>query len=287
MSGSRGKQLRFVRALEVVFAILGLALTGIYTRVMLDQYANSRIVRALEVFFAVLGLALTGIYAGAMFDQYANSRVALGEFQAEMAAGSAESKGAALLKNVQASQIGAADSNQAYAGSIVAVENFLDVKPTTAIAILQIPKLHLAVPVFKGTAKLSLNRGVGWIEGTAAPAQEGNIGIAGHRDTFFRGLRHLERGDEILLVTREGTQSFRVNRTEIVGPREVSVLKPGKVRSLTLITCYPFYYIGRAPKRFVVEATLTKQNKTVGIEKSGLQQTNGSRSDKFQGGKAP
>lgn len=235
-----------------------------------------RIIRVLELVLGILGLALTGFYAGSLLDQYANSQVALGEFQAEMAPAGTESHGAVLSRNA-ASQIGAADSNQAYAGSIVAIENFLEVKPARAIAVLQIPKLHLAVPVFEGTAKLSLNRGVGWIESTAAPAQEGNIGIAGHRDTFFRGLRHMERGDEILLVTRERTQLFQVKRTEIVGPREVSVLKPGKVRSLTLITCYPFYYIGRAPKRFVVEATLTKGNQAGGIQKTGLQQTNGSK----------
>ena len=245
-----------------------------------------RIIRAAEVVLGILGLALTGLYAGAMLDGYVNSRVALGEFQAEMAPARAESKEAVLPKNAQAPQASAADSNHGYAGGILAVENFLDVKRTTAIAVLQIPKLHLAVPVFKGTAKLSLNRGVGWIEGTAGPTQEGNMGIAGHRDTFFSGLRHLERGDEILLVTREGTEAFRVNRVEIVGPQETSVVKPGAGRSLTLVTCYPFYYIGRAPKRFVVQATLTKENQVGGIEKSGPQ-INGSSSDKFQGGKAP
>jgi sortase A len=246
-----------------------------------------RIIRAVEVVLGILGLVLTGLYAGAMLDRYANSRVALGEFQAEMAPTSAESQGAVLSKDAQAPQATAADSNQGYAGRIVAVENFLDVKATAAIAVLQIPKLHLAVPVFKDTKKLSLNRGVGWIEGTAAPTQEGNMGIAGHRDTFFRGLRHLERGDEILLVTREGTESFRVKRTEIVSPQKTSVLKPGAGRSLTLVTCYPFYYIGRAPKRFVVQAMLTNESHGKEIEKTGLQQTNGSRSEKFQGGKAP
>ena len=124
------------------------------------------------------------------------------------------------------------------------------------IALLKIPKIGLLVPVFDGTDDLILNRGVGRIAGTAQPGAPGNLGIAGHRDGFFRGLKSVSRGDKIEVVRRHSTEVYVVDNIRIVSPKDVSVLAPRGVPSLTLVTCYPFYYIGSAPKRFVVEASL-------------------------------
>jgi sortase A len=125
-----------------------------------------------------------------------------------------------------------------------------------AIAILRIPKLHLEVPVLDGTDAITLNRGVGRIRGTAFPGQSGNIAIAGHRDGFFRGLKDIHAGDKIELLAAQRTDIYIVDRTVIVDPDNTSVLENGATPALTLVTCYPFHYIGNAPRRFVVEASL-------------------------------
>jgi sortase A len=125
-----------------------------------------------------------------------------------------------------------------------------------AIAVLRIPKLSLEVPVLDGIDAITLNRGVGRIQGTALPGQNGNIAIAGHRDGFFHGLKDIRTGDRIELRTAQRTDIYVVDRTVIVDPNDVSVLENGAGPGLTLVTCYPFHYIGPAPRRFVVEASL-------------------------------
>lgn len=121
-------------------------------------------------------------------------------------------------------------------------------------ALLRIPSLKLVVPVFEGTSELNLNRGAGRIEGTARIGEPGNVGIAAHRDGFFRVLKDVRVGDTLLLERLTGTETYRVVSTTIVDPSEVSVLTPTATQSVTLVTCYPFYYVGSAPRRFIVHA---------------------------------
>jgi len=125
-----------------------------------------------------------------------------------------------------------------------------------AIAVLRIPKLNLEVPVLEGTDAITLNRGVGRIRGTALLGQNGNIAIAGHRDGFFHGLKDIHAGDRIELRSAQRTDIYIVDRTVIVDPNDVSVLENGAAPALTLVTCYPFHYIGPAPRRFVIKASL-------------------------------
>ena len=122
------------------------------------------------------------------------------------------------------------------------------------LAVLRVPKIRLEVAVLPGTDERTLDRSVGHIEGTAQPGTDGNAGIAGHRDGFFRGLKDLVAGDLIELDTVHGTEAYRVERTWVVSPDEVSVLDPTSTRSLTLVTCYPFYFVGSAPERFILRA---------------------------------
>jgi len=126
------------------------------------------------------------------------------------------------------------------------------------LGILRIPKLHLEVAILPGTDDFVLNRAVGHIDDTAPPGADGNCGIAGHRDGFFRGLKDIADGDAIDLETRDGRQTYIVERIWIVAPEDVSVLDPTPARSLTLVTCYPFYFIGDAPRRFIVHASLNQ-----------------------------
>ena len=123
-----------------------------------------------------------------------------------------------------------------------------------ALAVLRIPKIRLEVPVLSGTDERTLDRGVGHITDTAQPGTDGNSGIAGHRDGFFRGLKDIAPGDLIELDTLQGQDVFRVERTWVVRPDDVSVLDQTPARTLTLITCYPFYFVGAAPLRFIVRA---------------------------------
>jgi sortase A len=119
---------------------------------------------------------------------------------------------------------------------------------------LEIPRLHLSVMVMEGDDDATLARAVGHVPGTALPWETGNAVMAGHRDTFFRPLKNLRSGDEIRMTTPRGTFNYRVVRTEIIDPDDVSVLAPMPNRSLTLVTCYPFAYVGPAPQRFIVQA---------------------------------
>ena len=122
------------------------------------------------------------------------------------------------------------------------------------LAVLRIPKIRLEVPVLRGTDDFTLNRAVGHIDDTALPGTDGNSGIAGHRDGFFRGLKDIGPEDVIELETLRGKEVYRIERTWVVDPEDVSVLDPTPARSLTLVTCYPFYHVGPAPQRFIVRA---------------------------------
>jgi len=119
---------------------------------------------------------------------------------------------------------------------------------------LEIARLGMSVMVREGTDDKTLRRAVGHIAGTALPGEDGNVGLAGHRDTFFRSLRGIRRGDEIRLVTADDAFLYRVFETRVVGPADTSVLASDGAPSLTLVTCWPFKYVGHAPKRFVVRA---------------------------------
>jgi sortase A len=123
------------------------------------------------------------------------------------------------------------------------------------LAVLRIPRIKLEVPVLEGTDDWTLNRAVGHIADTPAPGDAGNVGIAGHRDGFFRGLKDVRTGDELLLQTHSGTERFLIDHISVVDPDDVSVLDATSEPSITLVTCYPFYFIGSAPKRYIVKAT--------------------------------
>jgi len=126
------------------------------------------------------------------------------------------------------------------------------------LAVLRIPKIRLEVPVLPGTDDFTLNRAVGHIDDTALPGAEGNSGMAGHRDGFFRGLKDVVAGDDIELETLHGKEMYRIQAIWIVSPEEVSVLDATPTRSLTLVTCYPFYHIGPAPQRYIVRAGIVE-----------------------------
>jgi sortase A len=119
---------------------------------------------------------------------------------------------------------------------------------------LEIPRLLLSVVVVEGTSRTNLRRVVGHIPGTALPGQPGNVGLAGHRDSFFRPLKDLRVKDEIRFSTPAGDYNYEVESLRVVDPDDVGVLAPSEGNVLTMVTCYPFYFVGPAPKRWIVRA---------------------------------
>jgi sortase A len=108
--------------------------------------------------------------------------------------------------------------------------------------------------ISEGTDRRTLRRAVGHIPGTPLPGQQGNVVIAGHRDTFFRALGNIHNDDEITLTTLDGTYRYLVDSTQVVAPEDTQALDDSDDTILTLVTCYPFYFVGPAPKRFIVRA---------------------------------
>jgi len=136
----------------------------------------------------------------------------------------------------------------------VAPRRRLAADPGAIVGRIEIPSLGLSDMIVEGVAEPELRLGVGHIPGTPLPGEPGNVAIAGHRDTFFRPLRNILANDSIQLVTLDGTYQYRVVSTKVVDPSDVQVIKPTRRDTLTLVTCYPFYFVESAPKRFIVRA---------------------------------
>lgn len=126
----------------------------------------------------------------------------------------------------------------------------------TVLGRISAPTVKMTATVLEGSDDATLSRGAGHIEDTPFPGQRGNIGIAGHRDTVFRPLKGIHVGDPLELTTGDRVYHYRIKKTLIVGPDDVYVLDPTEEPTVTLVTCYPFEYIGHAPKRFIVQAEL-------------------------------
>ncbi|KAA9130814.1 class D sortase [Marinihelvus fidelis] len=132
-------------------------------------------------------------------------------------------------------------------------EDSLKVESDAPHAVLNIDHLNIRVPVYNGADEFNLNRGVARIIGTGRIGETGNLGIAGHRDGFFRPLKDIKVGDTFELETYYGTETYAVSSIDIVDPADLHVLAPTDAPTVTLVTCYPFYHVGHAPKRFIVK----------------------------------
>lgn len=119
---------------------------------------------------------------------------------------------------------------------------------------MKVPRLDLKTIIAQGESPKVLRRAVGHLPKTALPGEPGNVALAGHRDSFFRSLRGIQLGDAITIKTPDGEFDYQVESTDVVLPSDVQVLQPSNENTLTLVTCFPFYYVGAAPKRFIVRA---------------------------------
>ncbi len=134
----------------------------------------------------------------------------------------------------------------------------------TLVGRIEIPRVGVSAIVLEGTSNKTLRRGVGHISNTALPSAAGNVGLAGHRDSFFRALQDIREDDLITLKTLEGTYEYRVEWSKIVQPADTQVLAATGEPVLTLVTCYPFYYVGSAPERFIVRARRADRESAAG-----------------------
>ena len=196
-------------------------------------------------------MTLLAFYVIVKLDSLISPRIALWAFtQAPDQPGLQEPK-------LDVSQTGSPDLSIWSEQRIKAYKRSLALKMDRPLAVLTIPRLHLVAPVFEGTDSLTLNRGLGRIHGTAMLGEEGNVGIAGHRDGFFRTLQSVALGDAIRgSHLQQPCDRYIVDQIHIVEPEDTGVLKSGQDAELTLVTCYPFHFIGDAPQRYIVHASL-------------------------------
>jgi sortase A len=213
---------------------------------------SDRTLRVLQRLLLIAGIVLLAASSLALMDRSVSSRQALRAFDQAQAARSAREDPA---KRGQDENI---DFSLWSEQRVRAYKESQSIEKQLPWGVLGISKLRIRVPVWDGTDELILNRGAGWIVGTAKPGQGGNIGIAGHRDGFFRGLKDIALGDAIELATLEERATYIVDQIQIVSPESVEVLQPRRAPALTLVTCYPFYFVGDAPQRFIVHATLER-----------------------------
>jgi len=205
--------------------------------------------RRVEKAFLIAGVSLLLAYGFLRLYQQVSTRAALARFHEAVAERDTNRGPSVALPGD-----GDVDFSLWNPKRIRAYQQSLIDKTDLPAAVLRIPKLNLEVPVYEGTDDLTLNRGVGRIIGTARIGVAGNTGIAGHRDGFFRGLKDIAVGDVLELSSAGRTVQYSVGQIEIVQPDDVSVLADNGSRSLTLVTCYPFYFVGSAPQRFIVHA---------------------------------
>ncbi len=208
----------------------------------------SRWTRTLEWLLLAGGLLLIGVYVGARIHRSALSHAEVDRFKNKVLVSKELDAGPEAVGKKPDFSLWSTKRIQEYEESLAA--HF-----APALALLRIPKIDLEVPILEGTDDLSLNRAVGHIAGTPKPGESGNIGIAGHRDGFFRGLKDVSTGDTIEIVTQDGVNRYVIDEITVVKPTDVSVLSPRAQPSVTLVTCYPFYFIGSAPQRYIVRAS--------------------------------
>lgn len=206
--------------------------------VEINSAGRQRVLRILEWLLIAGGTILLAIWAGVTLWGSLASKAEVAQLQRSLA--------------VPDQALWSQARKQAYLES-------LERDPGAAIAVLSIDRLDIETPVFDSVNELNLNRGVSRIEGTATLSEADNLGIAGHRDSFFRPLKDVAIGERIKLTSALGVTEYEVMETLIVDPEDVWVLDPADRATLTLVTCYPFYFVGSAPERFIVRAVAVSE----------------------------
>ena len=225
------------------------------------MFERNQTLRILQWILIVGGLVLVGFWVGARLSGWFGGKTEIQRFEnarAEAVANAvAEVTPVPIARDLSMDL--PVDTSLWAEDRIDEYELSLDHDFDAPLAILRIPRINLEVAVLHGTTELALNRGVGHIAGTPLPGEGGNIGIAGHRDGYFRGLKDVVVGDLIEMETLTASQDYTITELLLVDPPDVWVLEPTENPSITLVTCYPFYYAGSAPQRYIVRAEHTAE----------------------------
>jgi sortase A len=232
---------------------------------------GSKNLKRLEVLLLAVGLILAGYATFTYIGGRVYSRMATAGFRAQASSQHPATTG--MLKSATPVDYSLWSEKRIKEYEATLVEQF-----DAPLGVLRVEKIRLEVPIFDGTDERVLNRGVGRIVGTTRIGETGNVGIAGHRDGFFRGLKDVVIGDTMELETGTGKQTYVVDSIKVVTPDDVSVLKSESVPALTLVTCYPFYFIGSAPQRYIVHASLKGETKSINEPPKASLQATASRS---------
>jgi sortase A len=200
---------------------------------------RARTARAFERALSGLGLVALGLWGWEVAGRHLHQREQNRRLEAMRAASAARPSGDATLREVARSGL---------------------------VGRLEVARLGLVAVVEEGVDQSVLRRAAGHMPGTALPGEPGNVVVAAHRDTFFRSLQYVRTGDILLFVTPDGPFRYQVVGLDVVAPSRVDLLEPGDGHTATLITCYPFAYVGPAPQRFVVRARLTQPRTLLATE---------------------
>ena len=210
--------------------------------------------RSVEVLSYSVGIVLTGFFA---------VQLAQGEVERQGGISAFEEQAVLTVTDDQSSDqapsfddTGDPDMSLWAPGRIADYRASLDADLPPVLGVLEVPDIALEVPVYQTASDMVMDRAAGVIDGMAYPHEGGNIGISGHRDGYFRVLKDIEEGDSIVLQTLEGEKRFKVDAIHIVDKTDTHLLKDTRDQTVTLVTCYPFYFVGHAPQRFIVTASL-------------------------------
>ena len=204
-------------------------------------------------------MVLSGFFVVQLAQGEVERQSGISEFEQVAQAGeaTAAAEGAtAEAENSFEQSVGNPDTSLWAAGRVADYQASLQAELPPVVGVLEVPSVGLKVPVYQSNSELVMDRGAGIIDGMSYPHEPGNIGISGHRDGYFRVLKDIKPGDPIVLQTLEGPKHFRIDATEIVAISDKHLLQDTQDQQVTLVTCYPFYFVGHAPKRFIVTASL-------------------------------
>jgi len=235
----------------------------------LDSHpARHRIVRYVRTFLFVVGLCGIAYYGYALSDQYVYQTYENWAFDQKIAGRDVTFSDYVRQRTPFGFLAGAQTPVAKVSESPAAGSATTQVHPQEGAVLgrVEISRLNLSAIVREGVDEKTLSRAVGHLPYTAMPGQQGNFAIAAHRDTLFRVLKDIQKGDHVTFQSETGTYTYQVVSTTIVRPSDLSVVRPqGADKLLTMITCYPFYYVGSAPKRFIVRAELIGNVRTGGV----------------------
>lgn len=217
---------------------------------------SAKVRKTAEIACWCVGIALIGLYFALRADGEAERQAAVLEFMAAAASPQPMVDKAETITRHATLAYGAPDKSHWSKGRLRKYEQ-ARTAAGMPVAILRIRRLGLEVPVYSADTARNMNRGAVLIEGTALPDTNGNTAIAAHRDGYFRALKNVVVGDVLTVQTVSMLQRFRVVSLEIVKPTDISVLRQTPVPAVTLVTCYPFYFVGPAPQRYIVRAVVS------------------------------